>query len=120
MRELESKVSQLTAEKEFLKNRRADPLTWADVSRLRAEGTPLSLLGRTLSVPRARFYREQRGAGCARPGQEPCDERLAQRIRSIMDQEETFGCRRVWAWLRFKEGVMVNRKIPHRIMQRGR
>lgn len=52
-----------------------------------------------------------------RPRQEPCDERLAQRIRTILDREETFGYRRVWAWLRFKEGVLVNRKTVHRIMQ---
>jgi putative transposase len=42
---------------------------------------------------------------------------LAQRIRSILDREETFGARRVWAWLRFQEGVAVNCKTVYRIMQ---
>jgi hypothetical protein len=42
---------------------------------------------------------------------------VAQRIRPLLDREETFGYRRVWAWLRFKEGVGVNRKTVHRIMQ---
>ena len=44
------------------------------------------------------------------------DEVLALRIRAILDREETFGYRRVWAHLRFKEGLKVNIKKVHRIM----
>ena len=77
---------------------------------MRAQGAPLSLLCRTLGVSRAGFYKWQRGSAPARPQQEPCDESLAQRIRTILDREETFGYRRVWAWLRFKEGGVVNRR----------
>jgi len=44
------------------------------------------------------------------------DEALSLRIRAILDREETFGYRRVWATLRFKEGVKVNIKKVHRIM----
>jgi len=45
------------------------------------------------------------------------DERLVSRIREILDREETFGYRRVWAELRFKQGEMVNIKKIHRIMR---
>lgn len=84
---------------------------------MRAQGAPLSLVCRTLGVSRAGFYKWQRGSVPTPPWQAPYDERSAQRIRSILDREETFGYRRVWAWLRFQEGVVVNRKTVHRIMQ---
>jgi putative transposase len=45
------------------------------------------------------------------------DEDLAQKIRAILDQEETFGYRRAWAHLRFKEQIRVNLKKVHRIMK---
>jgi len=86
---------------------------------MRAQGYPLSLVCRTLGVSRAGFYKGQQGAARTPPRQEPCDERLAQRIRTILDREEPFGYRRERAWLRFKEGVTVNRKTVHRIMQRN-
>ena len=35
----------------------------------------------------------------------------------ILDQEEAFGHRRVWAHLRFKEGECVNIKKVHRIIK---
>lgn len=72
---------------------------------------------RALGVSRAGFSKWQHGSGPTPPRQTLGDERLAQRIRSILDREETFGYRRVWAWLRFQEGVMVNRKTVHQIMQ---
>lgn len=45
------------------------------------------------------------------------DEVLTNKMRSILDEEETFGYRRVWAHLRFKEGLDVNIKKIHRIMK---
>ncbi|PTL36323.1 hypothetical protein CLG94_04605 [Candidatus Methylomirabilis limnetica] len=81
---------------------------------MRAHGAPLSLVCRTLGVSRAGFYKWQHSSAPTPPRQEPRDKRLAQRIRSTLGREETFGCRRVWAWLRLKEGVVVNRKTVHR------
>ena len=86
---------------------------------MRAQGVPLSPLCRTLGVSRAGFYRGRQGSARIPLRPVRCDEILAQRIRTILDREETFGYRRVWAWLRFKEGVVVNRKTVHRIMQRN-
>jgi hypothetical protein len=45
------------------------------------------------------------------------DEAFALMVRGILDAEETFGYRRVWAHLRFKEGLDVNIKKIHRIMK---
>jgi hypothetical protein len=74
-------------------------------------------LCRTLGVSRAGFYKRQRAPGARAPRPRSDNEALAQRIRTILDREETVGYRRVWAWLRFKEGGVVNRKTVHRIMQ---
>jgi putative transposase len=45
------------------------------------------------------------------------DERLAARIRRLIEKHPTFGYRRIWALLRFREGVRVNRKAVYRILQ---
>ena len=59
-----------------------------------------------------------RNRGVSSSVKEPViDEELAFRIRGILDQEEAFGHRRVWAHLRFKEGECVNIKKVHRIMK---
>jgi hypothetical protein len=74
---------------------------------MRAQGYPLSLVCRVLGVSRAGFYKGQRRAKSPQrlPQQPRYDKSLAQRIRSLLDREESFGYRRVWAWLRFKEGM---------------
>jgi putative transposase len=86
---------------------------------MRAQGYPLSLVCRALGVSRAGFYKRQGRERTARLPLQPqrYDEGLAQRIRQLLDGEESFGYRRVWAWLRFKEGMRVNPKTVHRIMQ---
>jgi len=71
---------------------------WAAApDRLVAEGFPLSLLCRTLGVPRAGFYKRQQAPGARAPRPRSDNDALAQRIRTILDREETFGYRRVWA-----------------------
>jgi putative transposase len=45
------------------------------------------------------------------------DELLAARIRRLIEKHPTFGYRRIWALLRFREGVRVNRKAVYRILQ---
>jgi putative transposase len=86
---------------------------------MRAQGYALSLVCRALDVSRAGFYKRQgRERTASLPRRPPrYDAGLAQRIRQLLDSEESFGYRRVWAWLRFKEGIRVNPKTVHRIMQ---
>ena len=70
-----------------------------------------------LGLHRSTLYR-LRYRGVSSSVREPViDEQLAFRIRGILDQEEAFGYRRVWAHLRFKEGARVNIKKVHRIMK---
>ncbi len=45
------------------------------------------------------------------------DEVLAERIKGIIEEFPTFGYRRVWAILRFREKVLVNKKKVYRIMR---
>jgi putative transposase len=45
------------------------------------------------------------------------DELLAVRIREVIRAQPTFGYRRIWAVLRFREGVRVNRKAVYRVLK---
>lgn len=86
---------------------------------MRAQGSPLSLVCRALGGSRAGVYTSQHRASAPQcPPQQPrYDQALAQRMRGLLDREERFGYRRVWAWLRFKEGRRVNPNAVHRILQ---
>lgn len=45
------------------------------------------------------------------------DRPLAEHIHRLIRQFPTFGYRRIWAWLRYREGVTVNRKKVYRILK---
>lgn len=45
------------------------------------------------------------------------DELLAERIRRLIEKHPTFGYRRIWALLRFREGLPVNRKAVYRVLR---
>ena len=45
------------------------------------------------------------------------DEELVARVRSVMEEFPTYGYRRVWAILKHREGVVVNRKAVYRVMR---
>jgi putative transposase len=45
------------------------------------------------------------------------DELLAERIRRLIEKHPTFGYRRIWALLRLREGVRVNRKAVYRVLR---
>ena len=42
---------------------------------------------------------------------------LAARIHQILKEHPTFGYRRIWAIIRFRNGILVNRKAVYRIMK---
>lgn len=83
---------------------------------LKDEGYPLNAISRAYGMNRSTYYKrsvkEDKGLSSS-----VLDEVLAKMIRKILDKEETFGYRRVWATLRFKEGIEVNIKKIHRIMK---
>jgi putative transposase len=45
------------------------------------------------------------------------DELLAARIHRLMKQHPTFGYRRIWAMLYFREGLKVNKKAVYRVLK---
>ena len=45
------------------------------------------------------------------------DEVLVERLRRLIELHPTFGYRRLWALLRFREGIRVNRKAVYRILK---
>ena len=45
------------------------------------------------------------------------DEVLSSRIHGLIQRFPTFGYRRLWAWLRFREGIIVNLKKVYRILK---
>lgn len=78
-------------------------------------GYPLTIICSALSISRSSYYKQN---GHKEKARGPLlDEALACKIRAILDREETFGYRRVWAHLRFKERILVNIKKVHRIMK---
>ncbi len=68
-----------------------------------------------MAVPRSRLQpgraqRHRRATG-------HCDEVLVQRIRRLIRQFPSFGYRKLWAMLRFRQGIDVNRKTVYRILK---
>lgn len=80
-------------------------------------GYSKKIVAGALGLHRSTLYRSHLGQERATTKKPGLDEGLALRIRRILDEEETFGYRRVWAHLRFKEGLDVNIKKVHRIMK---
>lgn len=50
----------------------------------------------------------------------PLDELLVARVKELIHAHPTFGYRRVWAMLRFRQGVRVNRKAVYRVLKQKR
>ena len=76
-------------------------------------------IARVLEVDRARLSDKRLEAG-AQPRPLPgraVDEALAARMHELIRAHPTFGYRRIWALLRFRDGLKVNRKKVQRIMQ---
>ena len=76
-------------------------------------------IARMLEIDRARL-RTERLAAEARTNvaaHRAIDEVLAARIHELIQRHPTFGYRRIWALLRYRDGLKVNRKKVQRIMQ---
>lgn len=83
---------------------------------LLADGVEASVVKvcEVLGVARSTAY-----YGARKPERAPAlDEGLAFQVRSIIERFPAFGIRRVWAWLRFRLGVKVNKKKVARLMRR--
>ena len=68
---------------------------------------------RVLQVSRAALHRQPRGE-TPPPRLSPI---LMTRLQELLRQHPTFGYRRLWALLRYREGLQVNRKVIYRILK---
>ena len=66
-----------------------------------------------LGVSRAGLYRTE-GGEARRPVADPP---WTERLRQLIQHHPTFGYRRLWAWLRFRDGLMINRKAVYRVLK---
>jgi len=74
---------------------------------------PVACLCRVLELPRSTAYYHPK-----HPERNPdLDQSLADQIRSLIERFPQFGIRRIWAYLRFRLGELVNRKKVARIMR---
>ena len=78
------------------------------------QGRPVSIsrLCRILGVPRSTFYYRRRPRR-----RSAVDEGLAARIKQIIRTNPAYGIRKVWAVLRYRLGILVNRKKVARLMR---
>ena len=75
-------------------------------------GVSMRRVCRVLNFPRARV--RARAISVVAPPR--LDEVLAERIQRLIELHPTFGYRRLWALLRFAEGIRVNRKAVYRLL----
>jgi putative transposase len=61
-----------------------------------------------------------RAAAAAKRPRRPLDETLVTRIRALIARHPTFGYRKLWALLRYADGLLVNLKAVYRILKAKR
>ena len=71
---------------------------------------------RVLDVPRSSL----RTSSAEKRLRRPLDATLVKRIEELIAKHPTFGYRRLWALLRFAEGLLVNRKAVYRVLKTKR
>lgn len=72
----------------------------------------ISQLCKWFGVPRSSFYYKNHRAQAPQ-----VSESLEQAIRKVITEFPTYGVRRIWAVLRNRDGILVNRKAVHRIVK---
>lgn len=85
------------------------------VSKAVDNGYSVSRVCRVLGYPRSSYYEGLKPASKPRPP--AIDEELATLIREVIKGNPEFGYRRVWAHLKFRQGVEVGRNRVHRIIK---
>jgi putative transposase len=68
-----------------------------------------------LSYPRSRLQ-AGRGRAQEQVRKPTLDEVLVERVRRVIKRFPTYGYRKIWAILRFREGIRVNRKSVYRVL----
>jgi len=71
---------------------------------------------RLLAVPRSSLHQTPTGKLLRRP----LDAALVERIRALIRRHPTFGYRKLWALLRFADGLLINAEAVYRILKAKR
>jgi putative transposase len=77
-----------------------------------SERSACRILGVARSSMRPRTERDN-----SSPDAPLVDEVLAARLKQLIEEHPTFGYRRLWAMLRFKQGLKLNRKVVYRVLK---
>lgn len=84
---------------------------------LRETGWSVAAACRILGLSRSGYYAARQECPVPTAVPNPSDEALLARIRSVTEAHPFWGYRRVWAWLRYREGLLVNKKRVYRLMR---
>jgi len=87
------------------------------VDALREAGWSAAAACRMIGLSRSAYYAAQQAGPARAAGPDPSDEALLARIRPLTEAHPFWGYRRVWAWLRYREGLRVNKKRVYRLMR---
>jgi transposase-like protein len=87
------------------------------VKGLRRRGWAVAVACRLLGVSRSGYYAAQQVRPAPVPTPDPAEEAFLARVRAITQAHPRWGYRRVWAWLRYREGLRVNKKRVYRVMR---
>lgn len=71
----------------------------------------------TMELKKKRFLRQKRNRSMKRKQE---DNLWRKRIEAIKSEHPAWGCRRVWAYLKYREGDLVNQKRIYRIMMENK
>ena len=72
---------------------------------------------RVLSVPRSRLSERANPVARGTPRRIEDNPVLVKRIGELVVKYPTFGYRRLWAMVRMRDGILVNRKVVYRIVK---
>ena len=72
---------------------------------------------RVLSVPRSRLSEREVTSSRRTPRRVEDNPVLVNRIGELVVKYPTFGYRRLWAMVRMRDGILVNRKVVYRIVK---
>jgi transposase InsO family protein len=87
------------------------------VDTLREAGWSAAEACRLVGLSRSGYYAARQESPVLATAPDPSDEALVVQIRPITEAHPFWGYRRVWAWLRYREGLRVNKKRVYRLMR---
>jgi hypothetical protein len=98
-------------------NRRAGREKVTVVDALRATGCSIAAASQLVGLSRSAYSAARLARPVPTAVPDPSEQALLARICALTAAHPCWGYRRVWAWLRYREGVHVNTKRGYRLMR---